>query len=215
MRLFVSVIATSAMLLAASVAGAVEFNVLNGPGIVLQVGQTVDVGITLRNADLTEVQSIGASVHGYDEGVADFVEGRAVGLFLNTICPAPGTCFGGMPNLVGPDLEESSIGGNGNRVSFVTSAVLSPNSNDGSIDQGLDFLTGTAQFRLTFEALSIGVTTLLVGTGYEGDGIVIPDGSVVSGSGDTFTITVVPEPGTALLMGLGLAALAHKRGRRA
>ena len=37
------------------------------------------------------------------------------------------------------------------------------------------------------------------------------EGNSIASTGDTFTLTVVPEPGTALLMGLGLAGLATIR----
>ncbi len=37
--------------------------------------------------------------------------------------------------------------------------------------------------------------------------------SMALATGDTFALTVVPEPGTALLMGLGLAGLATVRRR--
>ena len=38
-------------------------------------------------------------------------------------------------------------------------------------------------------------------------------GGTIASTGDTFALTVVPEPGTALLMGLGLAGLATVRRR--
>ena len=38
-------------------------------------------------------------------------------------------------------------------------------------------------------------------------------GNSIAATGDTFALTVIPEPGTALLMGLGLAGLATVRRR--
>ena len=83
---------------------------------------------------------------------------------------------------------------------------------DGVIDGG------DAQFRLVFRAAAPGVTTIEIGTN-TADPIlgnaVIGDGGVASNAANAVvTVSVIPEPGTALLMGLGLAGLATAGRRR-
>jgi hypothetical protein len=84
---------------------------------------------------------------------------------------------------------------------------------DGSADRGINgnlVSAGDVQFQVTFENLGtyvgsrdLNFNLLLVTTG----------GAVVPTTSDSFTLNLVPEPGTALLMGLGLAGLATTRRR--
>jgi hypothetical protein len=145
----------------------------------------------MRNQSLTEISSLGASVYGY-EGVAVFESGEAVSSYLHEICLPGAGCFNGLDNLMGGPLVESSIGDNGPRVQIALSSSSSAISNDGSVDPGLDGQTGTSMFRLTFTA--VGPGQFLIGTGYEGDGIVRPDSILVRGTGALFTVNIPPEP---------------------
>ena len=208
MRLFVSVLATAAMFFLSSTAGAVEFTILGDQGATVAPGDQVTIDIVITNTAGTSVNGLGASVTDY--GANEFVGGQAVTNYLNAICVAPGTCFGGLDNLAGPDLSESAIGANGNRIQIALSAALSPVVGAG-VDQGLDSNAGTAQFTVTLTARES--ASINVGTSYQGDGVILSDGSSIQAQGATFALTVIPEPGTALLMGLGLAGLASA-GRR-
>lgn len=209
MRLFISVLATAAMFFVASTAGAVEFTIVGPNSATVLFGESVTIDIVLTNTSATSVNGLGASVTNY--GANEFVSGSAVSTYLNAICVAPGACFGGLSNLAGPALSESSIGTNGNRVQIALSASLSPVVGAPNTDQGLDNGVGTAMFRVTFTAVES--ANIEIGTSYQGDGVIIPGGDSIQAQGDTFALTVVPEPGTALLMGLGLAGLAAA-GRR-
>ena len=216
MRLFFSMIAITAMAFAASTASAVEFSLEHGASVDLVVGEHFDIHINVDNADGTAVQGLGASVYGYDEGVADFLagSGRASRSFFVQFCGAPDNCFGGIDQAANEffdrlDLVESEIGTNGNRVQIINAAALSPTVAPGALDQGWDGTTGTPDITVTFQAIGVGTTVLQIGTGYQGDGVVLGDGSVIpAGVETTLTINVIPEPGTALLMGLGLVGLA-------
>jgi len=170
---------------------AVEFTFVGSDSATVEVGEQFTINAIMRNQSLTEISSLGASVHGYD-GVAVFESGEAVSSYLHALCFPGAGCFGGFENLVGGPLVEDSIGANGPRVQIALSSSLSPISNDGAIDPGLDGQTGTSMFRLTFTA--VGQGEFLIGTGYEGDGIVRPDGILVRGTGALFTVNAPPEP---------------------
>jgi hypothetical protein len=70
------------------------------------------------------------------------------------------------------------------------------------------------QFRLVFRAIGPGRTVIRIGTGYEGDGEVGLGGSLDTSSNVEVAITVIPEPGAAVLVGLGLAGLAMRTRHR-
>ncbi len=209
MRLFISVLATAAMFLVASTAGAVEFTILGASSATVAPGDSVTIDIVVTNNDLTNVFGLGASVTDY--GANTFDGGQAVANYLNAICAAPGTCFGGLANIAAGPLAESAIGANGNRVQIALSAGLLGVIGAPGTDQGLDSVVGTAQFTVTFTAVES--ASINIGTSYQGDGVIVDGGSSIQAQGATFALTVIPEPGTALLMGLGLAGLASA-GRR-
>jgi len=97
--------------------------------------------------------------------------------------------------------------------------ALSPSNGDGSLDVGIGGGTvgsGDVHFRVSFRAvtaLNPRNVTLRIGVGDFGNVAVGAGGVELPFSNASFTVNVVPEPGTALLMGLGLAGLAA-RGRR-
>ncbi len=176
----------------------------------LQPGEVVTIGIRLSEG--RDVYGLGASAYGYDESVIDFESGLAVTV-INRAIIIPGVdVSGGLANYAippeGGPLAESSIGDNGSRVLFFNGVSLSP-TNSHRFDIGLDgvFGTGDDQFRLVFRAIEPGRTVIRIGTGYEGDGEVGPGGSLDTSANVELAITVIPEPGTGLLVGLGLAGL--------
>lgn len=219
MRLFISVLATAAMIFAASAASAVTFSVigtstsLGSELSALLPGEEVTIDIRV-GADADGVFGMGASVWGYDENVADFVSGDAVASIFNAVAIPGVGAFSGLSNLNAGALGESFIGANGNRVQIFNGAGLSPTFAQ-ALDPGLDGNVGggDAMFRVTFAAIAPGTTSLNIGTGYQGDVVVLAGGVTIQAQNGVVELTVVPEPGTALLMGLGLAGLAAA-GRR-
>lgn len=109
------------------------------------------------------------------------------------------------------------------RVSLFDGITLSPTNGDGSNDFGLGGSLIDAQgqvdvhFRVSFQAIAgLGAPesrTLTFGDDVQGFAAVGNGGVLFDFTDATHTFTVVPEPGTALLMGLGLVGLATGRRR--
>jgi hypothetical protein len=204
-----------AMVLWTASASAVTFSVLstvtsNGsPLNALDIGETVT--IRLRIIDSTGVFGLGASAWDYNESIIDYQtgSGQTVASINHAVC-IPGTgCFSGLSNTLTNPLTETSIGVSGNRVLIFNGVGLTA-TNTNALDPGLNGAVGgnDAQMRITFTAIGEGTTNIIIGTGYNGDGEVLAGGVTDQSSNTSIAITVVPEPGTALLMGLGLAGLA-------
>jgi hypothetical protein len=223
MRLFTSVLASVAVLLSASLAtaqdGGVFFDLLGTSGADpsnMQLGESITLDIRIGNDSSPSIPifGLGASVYDYNT-VLGFVSGEAVDGYLYEIV-IPGTgAFNGLSNTVGGSLSESAITGNPLRVQIANSAGLDGRTGCGCEDPGLDGVIGggDAQFRVTFTALAPGTVDVIIGTGYQGDVVVLEGGATTTARNAGISITVVPEPGAVVLMGLGLAGLAFA-GRR-
>lgn len=227
MRLPLALIATAILLAASTASALTTFNVtatIHRNGTVphgffpLYPGDTLTLDIRLSGG--TNVYGLAASVWGYDESVIDFVRGEAVSSINHAVSiPAVGA-FSGLSNALVPAppvpgpigsgaLSESAIGANGNRVQFMSGVGVSA-TNSNPLDPGLDGTAVDAQFRLVFTVLRGGSFVLNVGTGYPGDGEILA-ASVDTSANVALVYTVIPEPGTALLTGLGLAGFAAPR----
>ncbi len=218
-------LAAIVVLLASSAAEALTFRLCECSTSTpyLAPGTTLTLGFRIEGDTDEGLYGLGASIFGYEESVIDFQSGEAVtSIFHGVAIPAIGA-FEGLDNQVGGrPLQESSIGSNGNRVLIFNGVGLRPRSYN-PLDPGLDGIIGGggAQIRVTLVMTGFGVTSLLIGTGYEGDGAVYPGGSLDQsiilqlpiGGMDGPSSCPVPEPGTALLIGLGLASLGW-RGRK-
>jgi hypothetical protein len=221
MRLFISVIASAAMFFAASVAGAaVTFSAVASSGSgnalsALEPGDVVTVDITLRS-DGEGTLAVGAAASGYDRNVVSFDSGQAASAVMVQVCiPAVG-CFGGIGNVAANlPLAEAVDATAGPFVQFLTAVSLTSNTFTGASDPGVvTGVAGDAQFRLIFNADAAGVTQLNIGAFPEfGNAVVLAGGGDGVSNNTVVNLTVIPEPGTALLMGLGLAGLAAA-GRR-
>lgn len=186
-------------------------------------GETFTIGVRLieEPGDI-DLFGIAISISGY--GANDFVEGSAVSSYLHTFADPAIGALGGFENLAGPNLRESAIGANGNRVELALSARISPlprltPAPAPGADPGLDGVVGggDAMFRITFTFIEPAI--IHIGTTYQGDGLTGPGGARREARGASARIgyyssqVLTPEPSTALLLGLGLASLGLGRRR--
>ena len=228
-------ILTLAMFLISSAANAITFTATTSDptsGLLPGATITIDVVVVLDAGE--SINALGSSAYNWDNSVMNFVSGQAVSelFFQNApqnpdpnapICVLyPFICqpSGPISNSRGGALVEGTASagtGFGGVPEVEIIAAINLDDMFGATafdDPGLDGSPGSVQFQLLFEAAGPGATTLIIGGGSDLDGVSGGDnpGVIIN---DTVTITVIPEPGTALLMGLGLAGLAAAGRRRA
>lgn len=210
MRLFTSLIATAAILFSASTAFAsatwtVVATSSGGDLNAMAVGDTLTLDIKLEMSAAAEMIAIAGSVNNYDTAIASVNAGASTvpaQLLFAFIIPGTGS-FNGVNNLES-GVADTSVQGPGQEDTFLS--IL------GTAGAGGNGVAEAAQFQIVYNIIGAGTTTLRVGTFTDyADAFSGASDNIVNNTG--VTITVVPEPGTALLMGLGLAGLAAA-GRR-
>lgn len=200
----------------------------------LSVGDTVTLDI-VATTDLSDTLfGVGISISGYDPNIVEFVEGE-VALRFFELARFPGPAFTGSsgrtnfaPTRSGFPSGSSSVQET-SRLSLPVVELLQgvsfvPVFGDGSLDTGVDggiVGEGDSHARVTFRLIDSGFTSLSIGTDAPGDTLVLTGGETISANGTTFdlfeglvlpkTLPAVPEPTSALLLGLGLTALGSLR----
>lgn len=186
------------------------------------IGGDLTIGLRIEedpgDEDLT---GIAISLHSY--GSNQFISGQAVSSYFHIFADPAVGAFGGFTNFASGSLAETSTGGNANRIQLILSGRIAPRPQPtpppppGS-DPGLDGVIGggDAMFRITLQLVES--ATYRIGTSYQGDGLVSSDGSTrflndleIHVNGEAPPVILTPEPTTALLLGLGLAALGALR----
>ncbi len=211
MKIRAMALASMAAMLWASVATAgVSFTIIGTSGgdpNALGVGEQITIDIRIANDGSDgPIFGIGASVSGYDEGMINngsddfiaFVSGEAVDGYLFDTCIEGTGCFNGLSNTASGALGESAITGFPDRVQIANSAGLDGRTGDGTLDPGLDGVVGggDVQFQLVFEGVQAGTSTLNIGTGYQGDVVVLEGGATAEArSPGSSRFDVGTEPG--------------------
>lgn len=234
MRLFTSVLASVAMLFAASTASALVFVATTSVGsgnplTALVPGDVVTINIRMSNPDPDQIFGVGGGIQGWDESVASFTSGQMnVGPYFCTNAGCTTGLGNSLPFTLDPETElfysagpeaRQNIGGVGNYVPIVQAISTTGRLGTGVRDPGIDGVVdgGDAQFRVVFTVTGPGTTTIDIGTNANptlGNVVALAGGVSEQATNALITLTVVPEPGTALLMGLGLAGLAAAGRRR-
>lgn len=222
----------SAMALSISVAG---YSSSGASNTVISPGDTLTVDLVLENSGGVEVYGAGIAARGHDlngDGIQNdglFVSGGSVSSEIF----GPVTTLGLGNVLSAPDLRGSPAQFSPGHPAYVAPVPLHAQlfdgvgttgwTGDGSLDAGVgsnaSVGAGNVHFQIQYQVaggqlatpqsftLNFGVFSDL------GAALVSTGGATAAFGNDSLTITVVPEPGTALLMGLGLAGLATIRRR--
>ena len=197
----------------------------------LRVGDTVTFDIRIENPDELEIWGIGARVFGWDPSIVAVTAVETVDdVFNSSLVSLPGggrEDIGGIANVV-PGLQSAPGGLDdflpGTNVSFMQAITLTPTSATGALDIGLDgdlIRDGGVHSRVTLQVLAAGETEIHAGTSLSNADVVIyNDGERfvnIEESFDTLRLRVgratepIPEPGAALLFGVGLAVVGAMR----
>jgi len=227
--------AGAALLLApgsASALGVSLVNVSNSSGSValIQNGDVLTFDLRLENAGNADVYGLSMGVTGYDnnnDGLVtnDFLRfvpggGVASSAFNTTLLPGP-VALGGLANT---RTAPTQIGAgapffNPRRVQLFDGVALTPSNGNGSLDVGVGGTavgTGDVHFRVLFQVTGPATPTSITldfGVGQFGNAAIGADGVELAFNNASYVVNVIPEPGTALLLGLGLGGLAAIRRR--
>jgi hypothetical protein len=193
--ILVNVVTIGLMLVGATSASAISFFFGAPSATELLPGESFTIQLRLNTDGETNVTSVFMSTF-HNSDVLTFVSGASPGQILfNT------SSFEGIGRVSQPFVLGGDPLGTTRAASF---AALSP-SGISSANQ----LLAT----LTFQATGVG-TTNFASLLAAGDDVTVDGQSVGSNFGVSSSVTVIPEPATALLMGLGLAGLAAAGRRR-
>ena len=214
MRLF-KLIPVLIALAVAPAASAIEITNFGASSATIPANGGFTIELAVANASLTSNFGITLTAAGL-AGAGANVTGGQTSLFHFVGFCSPSNCFAGVNSANNVNFNPNDLSGGvytpgDDQVAVANALGLAATAASGALDPGLDGALNVTSSRdisiqLTASAAGVHVITL---DGTYSDGVnVLP-----IQSGTTFTVTVVPEPGTALLMGLGLAGLAAA-GRR-
>jgi len=178
-----------------------------------QAGDVITIDITLTS-DGTLTFGVGGSVYGADTSAVTLAGGTTSAAALVQFATGAGTGFGGLDSAQAVAIDPA--GGDAG-IQFFNGISIGGTPATGAADiSPITSAPGGPQFQVQVSVnagLAPGDYTLNVGANHATDGALGSGGVNLASTDGSVTFTVVPEPGTALLMGLGLAGLAGA-GRR-
>ena len=193
MRLFTSIIALATFMVAGAASAGLTVTSAQSGGLTVNPGDTVTIDISISTSG-NEAQALGLRAANYDPSILTSGTGSVVPTSIFNFSPS--VPFGGLTNSAS-GAEEAPAAGIRSGTSINLFQGVSVAAAAGS---------GPEAFQVTFVAGAPGVTTVDIGA--------FASYSDTYSGGDNgmspaaVQVTVIPEPGTALLMGLGLAGLA-------
>lgn len=218
--LFSTLIAVSALVLYTASASAIEFNLgisTSGDPAALVIGDTVDVDVFMDNPLNESYLGVGTALI-YDPtvyaltGVTPRTQIElSPGVFATPVLAAA-SAFGlsFLDNVIDPNEQSAGV------VLMINALSTAPTNGTGSLDIPGTFTETRPHASVQLTVIGVGDGTIATGFG-QGQTLLDGTGAEVPGQAifDSETLTIVPEPGTALLMGLGLAGLGAAGRRRA
>jgi len=220
---------TVASALGISIVSATESGTADG---IIQVGESITFDLRLENDTAIPVFGLDVIAFGYDEtastspiissGLTNTGGSVVDAVFLQ----APGVAVSGLgPNVVSQPTDvwsRNNINPEVVRTQLFGGLLIAGTPGTGQLDEGIGgdtIANGDVHFQVTFTNIptQIGVSfiDLQFGTSLDLGAVAVGNGGeILSFYNDSINLTVIPEPGTALLMGLGLAGLASSSRRR-
>lgn len=225
---------TAAALMLPTAASALGISIVNqsesaGNDNILQAGESITFDLVLENDSYVNIFGLDVIAFGHDE-VAGTTANISSGLQVtggsvatSVFDQVPG--FGGLgPNVVSGPTQVFTV--NNLNPEFVRHQLfggisLGGTTADGQIDTGIGggtIASGDVHFQITFTnnrtQIAAEDITLSFGTNAALGAVAVGNGgSFLPFNNASVNLRVIPEPGTALLMGLGLAGLAGSRRR--
>jgi len=220
---------TAASALGISIVGVSE-SVAND--LVVEVGESITFDLVLENDTAITMTGLDVLVYGHDETPGNLptissgltlVGGQVAssifqpflgaeafpGLALDNIVSAPTDRW--TNNLINPEIVRTQLFGG---INF--NGTAGTGADDIGIGGGL-ISDGDIHFQVTYVNIPTQVEasniTMNFGVNIDLGAVAVSNTGIVPFSNDSIALRVIPEPGTALLMGLGLAGLASSRRR--